>query len=230
VSWDAALLALAATFAFLSRAPLQAAARAWRWGQAFGEPLKFGGIYLAGAGLCGGWLVASGRPGLLLPAGAGTAILAVDLLRSIDRQEKTLGAELLAAAGLSLTAPAAHYVALGRWSAEAWVLWVLCAAFFASGILYIKLRIAGIHEKKPGQRQRLRRLCGAYHALLPVLLAAAAVAERLPWAALLAFAPVIARGLRSSFGPLPKLDLRRAGRLEVTWSLVFLFALGFVDW
>ena len=229
-SWDAALLALSATFAFLSRAPLQAAARAWRWRKPFGEPLKLGAIYLTGAGTCGGWLIVSGYQGLLLPAAAGTAILGLNLMQSIDREEKSLAAELLAAAALSLTAPAAHYLALREWSADAWILWLLCAGFFTSGILYIKLRIAGISEKVQGERQRLRRISAAYHVLLPALLVAAVIAGKLSWVALLAFAPVTVRGLRSSFGPLSKLNLRRAGWLEVAWSLVFLLVLGFGGW
>jgi hypothetical protein len=227
VSWDAAVLVAAATFAFLSRAPLQAAVRAWHWRRDFREPLALGALYLAGAGACGVLLMASGHTGLLVPAAAGAAILGLNLFQSAGREEKTLPAEILAAAGLALTAPAAHYVVLGRWTAEAWILWVLCAAFFTSGILYIKLRIAGMAQKIPGEHPRLRRWCGAYHAALPVALAAGAAAGIWPWAALVAFSPVIARGLGEGMIEPGKVELRRAGWLEVAWSLVFLLVLGF---
>jgi hypothetical protein len=163
--------------------------------------------------------------GLLVPAAAGSLVLAVNLWQSVHRSEKTLAGEILAIAAMSLTAPAAHYVALGRWTAQGWLLWLLSVAYFTSGVLYIKLRIAGMREKHPGQK-RLRVLCGGYHLLLLVLLLFAAGLGGLPWLAAAAFGPVLIRGLWGSLGALGRLDLHHAGWLEVAWSLVFLLLAG----
>jgi hypothetical protein len=225
--WRSLLLIAAATFAFLARAPLQAWVRASHWGTDSREPARYALAYLIFATTLGGWLIVGWQLwGLLLPIAAGTGILALNLYQSVQRTEKTLAGEVMAAGAMALTGPAAYYAAVRFWSFEALGVWALSVAFFTSGILYVKLRIAAMHEKTPGERARLQMLCADYHLLLAVSLIVLVSAGMLGPLAAAGFAPVIARGLWSSFGRPGRIELRRAGWLEVAWSLVFLVCAG----
>jgi hypothetical protein len=149
-----------------------------------------------------------------------TAELAVRL------EGRSVGTEFLAIATSALNAPAAHYAATGRWTAEAVWLWVLCTLYFASSIFYVKLRVQDAHGKRADEVARVRRRCAAYHAGLLVALAALVITRSLPLFALLAFVPVLARAFAQVVIPSRELNLKRIGWLEVTWSVIFLVVLG----
>jgi hypothetical protein len=224
LSWPILWLTLSATALFLARTPLQTWARFSHWQRDPAQPRRSAVLLLAAAGITALPLfVWWNFYGLLLLAAVGAAILGLNIWQSVRREERTVGGELLALGAMVLTAPAAHYVARGgEWHTLALILWTLCFAFFASGVLYVKLRIAAMHEKKPGEKARLLRACVAYHlGLLGVLLAATAQGWIHPLLAA-AFAPLIFRALWPVLRGLGRVNLKRAGWLEVAWSILFL--------
>jgi hypothetical protein len=136
---------------------------------------------------------------------------------------------LLAICGLTLTAPASYYAARGVWDRTAIWLWLLSVLYFASSVFYIKLRIYHLNPRKRQEHRRVWRSCAFYHSFLLLALLALFVSGSLPLFALVAFAPVLARTFLSLFKPAPQVNLKRAGMLEIVYSVVFLvfIALGF---
>lgn len=117
--------------------------------------------------------------------------------------------QLAAVAGLTLTAPAAHYVARGHWSGEAAQLWGLNLLYFAGGVFYVKMHIATAIARRPVGR----RLVIGYHAALLVALAW--------WPVGLSLLPAVVRALVGTARVRPLLRIRRLGWTEVGHSLVF---------
>jgi YwiC-like protein len=79
---------------------------------------------------------------LVLAAGAG--ILVVASFTLIDRRaDRTLPAQLLAAIGLPVTAPAAYSIAAGFVNRTALALWLLNVTFFLWAVFYVRLKIEG---------------------------------------------------------------------------------------
>src|SRR6185436_7202109 len=122
----------------------------------------------------------------------------------------------------TMTAPAAYYVARGAWDQTAVWLWALSAAYFASSVFYVKLRVTGLHAKRPDDKRRARWQCTGYHAFLLASLLALAVTRSLPLFAMIAFAPVLARTFWSLLKPAQSLNLKRIGITEIIYSLIFL--------
>jgi hypothetical protein len=88
------------------------------------------------------------RPGLLWLGAAGT-ILALAALSLVDRRrERALPGQLLAALGLTLSAPAAWYVTTGALDRVAVALWGLAAAYFVGAVCHVRLLIEARAKKK----------------------------------------------------------------------------------
>lgn len=122
------------------------------------------------------------------------------------KTERSVGMQLLAVAGLTLTAPAAWYAATGTLDYR---LWLLNALYFGGGIFYVKMHIATAMARKPAGR-------------LPVILYYGALAGILAWWPVgLAFAPVIARAFVGAARVSPVLRIKRLGWTEVAYSIVF---------
>src|SRR5262249_7347799 len=121
-----------------------------------------------------------------------------------------------------LTAPAAFYVASGQWDSTAFWLWLLSALYFVSSVFYIKLRVYRLNPRKQLEQQRAWQNCAAYHSLLLLALSASVLTGNLSLFALIAFSPVLARTLWSLFKPATQVNLKRAGVLEIIYSLIFL--------
>jgi hypothetical protein len=184
---------------------------------------------LGGALLCGIGLVAI-RPPLgervplqILPLGVfGAIVLIVHLLQMRRREARTVVGEVLAILGLTCTAPAALLVARAAWSPYTMWLWFLCVLFFASSVFHVKARVLAQQARRAAARDAMRRASATYHIALFVALVAGAVAGRLHPLLLAAYLPVIVRALVALVTPPGKLNLTRAGVLEIFYSLVFL--------
>lgn len=122
---------------------------------------------------------------------AGFAALAAPL--AVRPNSAALSMQLLAASGLSLTAPAGWYTATGRLEATAFGLWFWNSLYFAGGVLYVRLRLARGGPVWP--------VLGFYAALLLFGLA---------WAA----AGVISYGVPVAFAPSAMRAIIGAGRLQ----------------
>jgi hypothetical protein len=220
------LLLLGTTALFISRESLLVWWRARARGREAHGAGKLLLIYLALAAAAGLPLIFVWRLIWLMPMGVvGIALLLINGQQSTQLEERSPGNEVLAICGLTLTAPAGYYVARGEWEAAAFWLWLLGAGYFASSVFYIKLRLYSINPRKVEAQQRARRSCSYYHSFLLVALAALLISGNLPLFALMGFAPVLARAFWRLLKPVRQVNLRRAGILEIVYSVVFLLGI-----
>lgn len=216
-------LLLAISALFISRESLLLWWRARSRGKEAREAGKMLAGYLLLASLCSLPLLLVGRFVWLLPLGLmGAALLVFNGQQGAHLAERSLGNELLAIGGLTLAAPAAFYVGSGQWNGTAFWLWLLSALYFVSSVFYLKLRIYRLNPRKQLEQRRAWRNCAAYHSFLLVALLVWVLMGNLSLFALIAFAPVLARTLWSLFKPVTQVNLKRAGILEIIYSLIFL--------
>lgn len=227
VAWSAPLrlllLALSVTFVFIARESLLIWWRARSRGRQNDEALRFTLSYLALAGVFGAplllvyhlyWFIAMGLAALVL--------LAINARQAVRREDRTIGGEMMAIAGLTLTAPAAFYAARGAFDVDALWLWVLCAVYFGSSVFYVKLRVSTISPRMDEARRQSWERCAFYHAFLLASLLVLALTGSLNLFAIAAFAPVLTRSFWYLARPVRRINLRRVGWLEMVYSLVFL--------
>lgn len=142
------------------------------------------------------------------------------------RIDRTFSGEMLAIAGLTLTAPTAITVATGHLSQTAIGLWGLYVLFFGSSVLYVKMRILAV-QKKSGITIKDRLTLGSglivYHLLLLVnIITFHITLPALGTYLLIGFAPVIIRaiiGWVTLSNTLP--NLKRVGLIESVYTLWF---------
>jgi hypothetical protein len=160
---------------------------------------------------------------LLAPIGiAVLALLVFNAQQAVKREDRTIGSEMMAIAGLTLTAPAAYYVGRGAFDSTALWLWALCAAYFASSVFYVKLRVHTINPRKEEARLRSWRRCAFYHSILLVALVLMASTGSLNLSAIVAFSPILIRSFWHLAKPVRQINLRTVGWLEISYSVVFL--------
>jgi hypothetical protein len=180
---------------------------------ALGWAVGFGLISL----LCLLGLFLLGRTALLGLALPFLAILLAYLLaaRSGRAAMRSLSMELAGAAGLALTAPAAYIAASGELTPVALALWALLALQNATGVLYVRQRLA---DSKQRTANRSLTLWGHLAAFAVVLVSGA-----LGWTPLLAavpFAGFLVRALWAVRQPRPVPDIKRFGFTEVGVELL----------
>lgn len=180
--------------------------------------MVFGGVaMLALTGLFWG-----GRSRGLLGLGAvcGLLFLGQSRLRKLGRRART-AAQLVGALGLTSTAAGACYVAAGRFDLTALALWFTNWVFAANQIHFVQLRFhhAGLENRKQKFAAGRVFLLGQ----LLVLLALAWGVRRgwLPGLTLVAFLPVLVRGLRWFVARPEPLRVHRLGFTELAHALVF---------
>lgn len=128
--------------------------------------------------------------------------------------ERSVAMQLLAVAGLTLTAPAAWYAATGKLDYRLLLLNVL---YFAGGVFYVKMHIATAIQRT-GSKLRFGAATLAYYSALAVVAA-------WWWPVGLAFVPVIVRAFAGVVRLTPTLRIKRLGWTEVAYSVVFAIAL-----
>jgi hypothetical protein len=220
ISLPVLLLLLATSALFISRESLLIwwhARKRGRQTQASGQARRLLLVYFAIAVVCGSPLY------WLLPLALfGAALLAINGKQATEFEDRSVQGEVMAIAGLTMTAPAAYYVAQGTWNRTTLWLWALSAAYFASSVFYVKLRVTGWYAKRLDDKRRARWQCVGYHSFLLASLLALAITHSLPLFALIAFAPVLARTFWSLLKPADSLNLKRIGITEIIYSLIFL--------
>ena len=217
------ILLIASTALFISRESLLVWWRARIRGRADHGTARVLLAYIAITLVAGSVLILFYQLYWLLALGAtGGVLLMLNAKQATLLNDRSIVSETLAIAGLTMTAPAAHYVATGSLSVVAMLLWALSAAYFASSVFYIKLRVSALHARKKADRQRARWQCIGYHSFLVLSLLACAITSSLSLFILIAFAPVLARTAWSLIKPANRLSLKRIGMAEIAYSIVFL--------
>jgi hypothetical protein len=224
------LLLLSTTAAFISRESLLVYWRARARGREAAESGRMLSLYVALAAAFGSPLVFASKLFWLIPLGlVGAALLLINGVQATRMEERATVSEVMAIGGLTMTAPAAYYTASGRWEITAFWLWLLSALYMASSVFYIKLRVYRLNTRKQAEQRQALRSCAFYHSFLIIALPTLIFAAGLSLFAVIAFAPALARTFWGMFAPKTKVNLTRAGILEIAYSLVFLVcaALGF---
>jgi hypothetical protein len=139
-------------------------------------------------------------------------------------QTRTLWLELLGAAALAVTAPAAYGAATGHLDATAWLLWLLLGLQNLLGVYYVRLRIADTHNRETNRWLPL--LC---HLIGLGIVGLLVLTNWLPWLTALPFAAFLLRAIWTWTEPRPVANIKRFGFLEVgveiLSGLVFVAAL-----
>jgi hypothetical protein len=139
-------------------------------------------------------------------------------------QTRTLWLELLGAAALAVTAPAAYGSATGHLDATAWLLWLLLGLQNLLGVYYVRLRIADTHNRETNRWLPL--LC---HLIGLGIVGLLVLTNWLPWLTALPFAAFLLRAIWTWTEPRPVANIKRFGFLEVgveiLSGLVFVAAL-----
>jgi hypothetical protein len=230
VNWPVLLLLLSATAVVISRESLLVYWRARARGRDAAESGRTLLLYLALTAAFGSPLILAFELFWLIPLGViGAALLLINGRQATRMEERSTMSEIMAIGGLTMTAPAAYYAASGRWEMTALWLWLLSALYMASSVFYIKLRVYRLNPSKQAEQRQALRSCAFYHSFLIVALPVLISAGSLSLFAFIAFAPALVRTFWGMFAPKTKVNLARAGILEIAYSLIFLVcaALGF---
>jgi len=159
----------------------------------------------------------SGRHAALVWIGGAAALAFV--AQALLRKRARVAAQIVGAAGLTATAPAAFYLATGHFGVVAGSLWVANLLFAANQIQFVQLRI---HAGRP--QSRLEKLAvGRGFFAAQVLLLAVVIAGLgwFRWYAAIAFIPALARGF-FWFATKPQpLAVRRLGWMELSLATLF---------
>jgi len=168
------------------------------------------------------WLLWHGQNRALIWIGgaAGIAFLVQSLVTRIWRSARTL-AQMVGAAGLTSTAPAAYYVVTGRLDRVAWSLWAANLLFAVNQIQFVQLRIHGAKALNREQKLAIGRGFLAGQALLMMLLLAASSAGIFRWFAAVAFLPVLIRGFAWFAAEPEPLAIHALGKSELVHACIF---------
>ncbi len=192
-----------------SDAPVKGAATGIRWTV----------ILLGGSALCAAPLLFIWKLWWLAAFGGVAGLLA------FRKTERSIAMQLLAVAGLTLTAPAAWYAGTGHLGTRALLLWLLNALYFAGGVFYVKMHVAAAIRRKliqsPVEKLRHGAAVLAYHLGLVVVLLALASSGVVSFWVSLAYAPVVLRAFVGVGQLEPALRIKRLGWTEVAYSLVY---------
>ncbi len=168
--------------------------------------------------------------GLLAIGGIGAvAFLTQALVKQLGRPARML-AQVIGAIGLTSTAAGAYYVITGQLDSRALALWLANWIFAGNQIHFVQLRIHA--ARASGWREKLAR--GRAFAIGQVIMVSALIvawrAHWLPGLALLAFVPVLVRGLVWLLREPQPLAVRRLGWTELSHAVTFgvLLVLGFL--
>ena len=175
---------------------------------------------VAGGGLT--WLFWGGRNRALIWVGcaAGIAFLIQSTVKGIWRSART-AAQMVGAAGLTSTAPAAYYVVTAHFGTVAWSLWAANLLFAINQIQFVQLRIVAARAASRREKLAAGRGFLVGQALLIVLILGACAAGAFQWYAALAFLPILLRGFAwFAAGPVP-LEIHALGKSELFYACVF---------
>jgi hypothetical protein len=162
------------------------------------------------------WLLWGGQRWALLWLGAAAGI-AFLLQFGVKRRLRTAraAAQIIGAAGLTATAPAAYFVTTGRLDAAAWTLWTANFLFAANQIHFVQLRI---HTARAANR-REKVVAGRWFLAGQAGLTVALVASW--WTAGFAFVPVLVRGFAWFAARPGLLAVHALGKSELAHAIVF---------
>ena len=164
----------------------------------------------------------------LLGAVAAIVFLLQSVLKRLGRQTRMI-AQLTGTIALSSTSAGAYYLATGYFGRLALIVWLANWLFAANQIHFVQLRIHSARDVARGEKWRLARGFLMHQAFSLLFLGLIWKARWLPGIILVAFAPLMVRGLAWLFASPRPLKVHRLGISELLYAIAFgmLFIVGF---
>ena len=173
-------------------------------------------------------LLLEGYWALVAIAVLGTISFLVSFFLGIGRP-RNVGSDLVAVAGLTLTAPSAYYVITRSLDGHAITLWLLNFLFFGSGIVYVhmKMRAKAMGKSKLGWLERISigKLNLIYHGVVVTAVFTLASLHLTKFAALFAFVPMIVHAVLGTVRLSQNVRFKTLGYLLLAQSIVFAICL-----
>ena len=148
----------------------------------------------------------------------------INILQIKKRKQRTVTAELIGIAGLCLSAPVAYYVATGMIEKTALLLWFISFAYFARGVLYVKLRLSVVagHVKFLNLYERVKYSKGYifFHLALITITFSLLIMFRIPFL-IISYIPIAIQSFIGISRMNTKLNVPRIGYIEVSHSILF---------
>ncbi len=151
---------------------------------------------------------------------AAAAFAGQAILKRVSRGAR-IAAQIIGAAGLTATAPAAYYVATGDLNRTALSLWAANLAFAANQIQFVQLRIRAAHAASRKEKLLEGRWFLVGQVVLIALVAAAAIRCPSNAYAAMAFLPILLRGFAWFAAKPEPLRIRALGIGELVHNCAF---------
>ncbi len=159
--------------------------------------------------------------GLLFIGAIAGAVFATQAGVKLFGRKMRMPAQMIGAIGLTSTAAGAYYVVTGRLDSLAFALWATNWLFACDQIHYVQLRLR--NSKVAGRRNRFSR--GWAFLILQMLMLVAIVSlslvSYLPLLAVIAFIPIVTRGILWVFQEPEALDVQWLGLTELLHAITF---------
>jgi hypothetical protein len=171
---------------------------------------------------------------LLLAIGALGAISFFGNFFLTRKYSKTIASDLIAVAGLTLSAPSAYYVLTQAIDRIALVLYILNFLFFGCSVFYVhmKIRALGIKKSKIGWSDKLSlgKLNLFYHGAVMVIVGFLVATQFTAQLALIAFVPMLIHGVYGTLNLSGNVCFKNLGLLLLGQSVLFGILLWFFAW
>ncbi|MDP2886439.1 MAG: YwiC-like family protein [Ignavibacteria bacterium] len=142
---------------------------------------------------------------------------------------RNVGSDLVAVAGLTLTAPSAYYVLTKTLDGHAITLWLLNFLFFGSGVVYVhmKMKAKAMGKIRLGWLERISigKLNLIYHVVVVAAVLVLASLHLTQTAAILAFVPMIIHAVLGTVRLSQNVRFKTLGFLLLAQSIVFAICL-----
>lgn len=145
---------------------------------------------------------------------------------------KSILGDLMAVAGLTLSAPSAYYIATGSFDSNAAVLWILNFLFFGCSVFYVHMKIKVSALKKENlpihEKLTLGRLNILYHLFVIFVVIMLSLYRFTPLTATLAFLPMFIHAIYGTITLTGRTKFKKLGFLLLGQSILFGMVLVFL--
>lgn len=147
----------------------------------------------------------------------------------VIKYRKNVWSDLMAMVGLTISAPAAIYLAENAVSQKSVIVWILNVLFFGSSAFYVHMKMKLTSLKKTeiplDEKIRIGRLNIIYHIIAVLLLTAFTAVYPSKWVIILAFVPIIVHALAGTFRMPEKISFKKIGITFLVYSIFFLLCM-----
>jgi len=225
--WQLAPLTIAALALFWLRTPVESwmgATPVRARAAAEIRLVRTAALILAAVSVCAllwlfwGW---RNRTVLWIGAAAGIAFAGQAIVKQFRGRNARTAAQMIGAAGLTATAPAAFCAVTGKASPDAWFLWAANLLFAINQIHFVQLRIQTARPKSRREKFLAGRGFLANQLILILILCAVCGLGAFPWFGALAFLPVLWRGFAWFLTEPRPLAIHALGKSELLYACLF---------